>query len=318
MSYTVLSCSPTFGYYASEPLEYLRSRGCKVTLVPEGKKMSETELIDEVKRYDALIVGTEKITKQIIESSGKLKVIAKHGAGVDNIDVEASTRRGIVVVNAPAANSDAVADLTMGLFISLARNICYADRSVRAGGWARIVGDQMSGKVLGIIGLGEIGKRVAKRGVGFNMKLVGYDVYNDELFAKQWGMSYVSLNELLSQSDFVSIHVPLTNETRGMIGKRELCLMKKSSYLVHISRGGVVEESDLYDALKEGRPRAAALDAFSHEPPKGNPLLTLENVIVTPHMGGYTIEALRETGMICAKSIMDVFEGRRPKTAVNP
>lgn len=314
----ILSTSPTFGYYATEPMEYLKSHGCEVELVPQGKKMSEKELIQNVSEYDALIVGVEKITKAVIEGSKKLRVVAKHGAGFDNIDVEAASRKGIVVTNAPGTNSDAVADLTIGLFLSLARKIPFADRSVKESGWLRIVGFQINGKVLGIIGLGQIGKRVAKRALGFDMRILAYDVIKDETFAQKRGVTFVSLDEVLRESDFVSIHVPLNTSTRRMIGERELGLMKKEAFLVNISRGDIVDEEALYQALKEGKIGGAALDVFSSEPPKGNPLLALDNLISTPHMGAYTYDALRETGMVCAREIIDFFEGRRPQFVVNP
>ncbi len=318
MTFKVLSTSPTFGYYASEPVEYLKHHGCKVELVPQGKKMSEQELIESVKECDAIIVGVEKITEPIIQSSKKLKIIAKHGAGVDNIDVKAASGKRIVVINAAGANSDAVADLTIGLFLSLARSIPFADRLVKEGGWPRIVGVQLNGKVLGIIGLGEIGKKVAKRASGFDMKVLACDIKKDEAFAQKRGITYLSLDELLAESDFISIHIPLTPSTRRLISERELRLMKKEAVLLNISRGDIIDEAALYRVLKEGRIRGAALDVFFNEPPGESPLLKLDNVILTPHMGGYTFEALRETGMICARGIVDVLEGKRPQFVTNP
>ena len=318
MTFNILSTSPTFGYYANEPLEYLKNHGCKVDLVPRGKKMSEEELRENIRECNAMIVGVEHITESIIQASKKLKVIAKHGAGVDNIDLEAASGKGIVVFSAPGANSEAVADLTIGLFLSLARNIPFADRSVKGGGWPRIVGTQLNGKVLGIIGLGQIGKKVAKRALGFDMRVLAYDVFKDESYSQKCGITYLSLDEVLSKSDFLSIHVPLTLSTRRLIDERKLRLMKEGAFLVNISRGDIVDEEALYQVLKEGKIRAAALDVFYQEPPKESPLLTLDNVIVTPHMGGYTFEALKETGMICARGIIDVLEGRRPQFIVNP
>lgn len=318
MTFKVLSTSPTFGYYASEPVEYLKNHGCEVELAPQGKKMSEEELIESVKECDAIIVGVEKITEPVIQASEKLKIIAKHGAGVDNIDVKAASGRGIVVINAAGANGDAVADLTIGLFLSLARSIPSADRSVKEGGWPRTVGVQFNGKVLGIIGLGEIGKKVAKRASGFDMKVLAYDITKDEAFAQKRGITYLSLDELLTESDFISVHIPFTPSTRRLISERELRLMKKKAVLLNISRGDIVDEEALYRVLEEGRIRGAALDVFSNEPPRENPLLKLDNVILTPHMGGYTFEALRETGMICARGIADVLEGRRPQFVTNP
>ncbi|MFC1861967.1 phosphoglycerate dehydrogenase [Chloroflexota bacterium] len=310
MTFKVLSTSPTFGYYASEPVEYLKNHGCKLEVVPQEGKMSEEKLIEHVKECDAMIVGVENITAPVIQASEKLKIIAKQGEGVDNIDITAASSRGIVVVSAPGANSDAVADLTIGLFLSLARNIPFADCSVKEGGWPRIVGVQLNGKVLGIIGLGQIGKKVAKRALGFDMKVIAHDVLKDEAFAQKWVITYLSLDELLTESDFLSIHIPLSSSTRRLLGEKELRLMKKEAFLLNISRGDIVDEEALYRVLKEGKIRAAALDVFSNEPPRESPLLKLDNVILTPHMGGYTLEALREIGMICARGIVDVLEER--------
>ena len=318
MTFKVLSTSPTFGYYVSEPSEYLENNGCKVDLFPQGKEISQEELVQGVAEYDAIIVGIEKFTKAVIQASKRLKILAKHGIGVDNIDVDAASAKGIVVTNAPGTNSDAVADLTFGLFLSLARSIPFADRSVKGGEWPRIVGVQINGKVLGIIGLGQIGKKVAKRASGFDMRVLAYDVFKDEAFARKWGITYVSLDEVLAESDFLSIHVPIGPSTRGLIGERELSLMKKEAFLVNISRGGIVDEEALYRVVREGGIKGVALDVFAPEPPTGSPLLDLDNVIATPHMGGYSFEALRETGMVCARSIVDVFKGKTPQFIINP
>jgi D-3-phosphoglycerate dehydrogenase / 2-oxoglutarate reductase len=179
------------------------------------------------------------------------------------------------------------------------------------------VGTQMNGKVLGIVGLGQIGKKVARRATGFDMKVLTYDVVKDEAFAKQWGITYLPLEDLLKQADFISIHIPLNASTRGLIGEKEMVLMKKNSFLVNVSRGGIVDEEVLYRALKEKRIGGAALDVFTREPPGESPLLKLDHFISTPHMAGYTQEALIETGMICAKAIVDVLEGRRPQGVIN-
>ncbi|MFC1958999.1 NAD(P)-dependent oxidoreductase, partial [Chloroflexota bacterium] len=176
----------------------------------------------------------------------------------------------------------------------------------------------LNGKILGIIGLGQIGKKVARRASGFDMKVLAYDVVKDEAFAQKWGITYLSLDELLAESDFLSIHIPLIPSTRGLIGERELRLMKKEAFLLNISRGGIVDEEALYRVLKSVEIGGAALDVFSNEPPKENPLLKLDNVILTPHMGGYTFEALKETGMICVRGIVDVMEGKQPQFVTNP
>ena len=318
MKFRVLSTSPTFGHYVTEPVEYLKNHGGELELVPQGKRLSEEELIESAKECYAMIVGVENITEPIIQASERLKIIAKHGAGVDNIDIEAASSRGIVVINAKGANSDAVADMTIGLFLSMARSIPFADRSVKEGGWPRIIGVQLNGKVLGIIGLGEVGKKVAKRASGFDMKVLAYDIIKDEAFARKWGIAYLSLDRLLAEADFLSVHIPLTPSTRGLISERELRLMKTESILINISRGGIVDEEALYQVLKNKEIRAAALDVFTNEPPRESPLFELDNVIVTPHMGGYTFEALVETGMICVRGIVDVMEGKRPQFVTHP
>lgn len=319
MTFKVLSTSPSFGYFAKEPLEFMKQRGYEWDLLAQGKKISQEELTDRIRGVDAIIVGMEEtISESVLQAAEKLKIITKHGAGVDNIDIPAATKRHIPVVSAAGANSDAVADLTIGLFLALARTIPLADRSVKQGKWPRLVGVQMNEKVLGIIGLGKIGKKVAKRATGFDMKVLIYDIFQDEAFAKQSGFAYVSLDELLKQADFMSIHIPLNSSTRHLIGKKELQLMKKNAFLVNVSRGSIVDEDALCQALKEGSIRGAALDVFAQEPLGESPLLKLDNFISTPHMAGYTHEALIETGMVCVRAIADVLEGRRPENAINP
>ena len=318
MSFKLVSTSPTFGYYAQGPMDFLKEHGCEVELIPQGKKLSEDELVECAAGVDAMIVGVEKITDRVITGGKNLKVVAKHGAGVDNIDMAAATQRGIVVTSAPGANSEAVADLTIGFFLALARQIPAADRAVKAGQWPRVVGTQFNNKTLGIIGVGQIGKKVAQRASGFDMNILVYDVVLDEAFAEMFNVQYLALEEVLAKADFISIHVPLTPATRNLIGPKEFKLMKKDAILVNIARGGVVDEEALFDALKEKKIQGAALDVFAQEPAKGNQLLTLENMIATPHMGGYTFEALHETGMICVRNIMDALEGREPKFLNNP
>jgi len=318
MIYKILSTSPSFGYYVFEPLEYLKQHDCEWDLFPQGRTITQEELVDRIREYDAIVVGMEKITEAVLNAAIRLKIIAKHGAGVDNIDMEAATRKGVPVVSAPGANSDAVADLTFGLFLSLARSIPLADHSVKEGKWPRMVGIQVNGKVLGIIGLGQIGKKVAQRAAGFDMKILACDLVKDQSFARRWGVTYLPLEEVLAQADFLSIHIPLGPSSRRLIGEKELRLMKEGSFLVNISRGSIVDEDALYLALKERWIRGAALDVFAQEPPVDHPLLKLDNLISTPHMGGYTYEALRETGMICVQAIVDILNARRPKNVINP
>jgi len=318
MAFKIVSTSPTFGFYVQEPVDYLKANGCVVNLVPQGKKLNETELIEYASECDAMIVAVEKITARVIRAANNLKVIAKHGAGVDNIDMAAATERGIVVTSAPGANSDAVADLTIGLFLALARQIPFADSSVKAGEWPRIIGTQFNKKTLGIIGVGQIGKKVARRVMGFDMEVLVYDVVEDSEFAEKTGARYVPLDDVLVKSDFISLHVPLTDRTRHLIGARELGLMKPSAFIVNVARGGVVDEDALLEALNQKQISGAAADVYSQEPPKGNPLLEMENLIATPHMGMYTRESLIETGMMCVRNIVNALEGRKPQFLNNP
>ena len=319
MTFKVVSTSPTFGAYAQEPVDYLKQRGCELKMVAGAGKMSEAELAENVKDADAIITGIEKLTATVIQSCPNLKIIAKHGAGVDNVVVPAATRQGVAVVSAAGANSEAVADLTIALFLALARSIPFADRSVKGGNWPRVVGLQFNEKVLGIIGFGQIGRKVAMRASGFGMKSLTYDVFQDETAAKQLNATYVPLDRLIKESDFISIHVPLIPATKGLISTRQFQMMKKEAFLINISRGEIVDEAALYTALKEGRIKGAALDVYAKEPPSvDSPLLKLDNVITTPHMGGYTIEALKETGMMNVKGIIDVKEGKQPQCLTNP
>ena len=194
MTFKIVSTSPTFGFYVQEPVDYLKQHGCEVMLIPQGKKLDEDELVERAAGVDAMIVGIEKITPRVIEGGKNLKVIAKHGAGVDNIHMAAATERGIVVTSAPGANSDAVADLTIGLFLALARQIPFADSSVKAGDWPRIVGTGFNKKTLGIVGTGQIGKKVARRAAGFDMEVLVYDVVEDHDFSVDTGAVYRPLD----------------------------------------------------------------------------------------------------------------------------
>lgn len=315
MAYKVVSLSPTFGYYVGTPIDFLKERGCDVELFSQDKKEGLSKYLKDV---DAIIVGLEKISRDIIASAPRLKIIAKHGAGVDNIDITAASERGIAVVTAKGANSDAVADLVIGLILSLARNIPYADKSIRGKKWERIVGIQVNNKVLGIIGLGNIGKKVASRSKGFDMQILAYDDIRDNEFARRVGIKYVNRDTVLSKADFVTIHLPLNEETRGMIAKPELGMMKPTAYLINTARGGIIDEESLYQCLKEGKIAGAALDVFMEEPPWKSPLLELDNVITTPHMAGYTHEALEATGMVCAESILAILQGKACANVINP
>ncbi len=274
--------------------------------------MSREELIERVRDADVLVVrSATKVTRDVIEAGKKLRIIARAGVGLDNIDVKAAQEKGIAVVNAPEAPSVAVAELTIGLMLAFVRHIPAADASMKSGKWEKkaFMGRELRGKTLGIVGTGKIGREVARRAKAFEMNLLLYDVVRDEEFAREVGGRYVGLEELLRNSDFVSIHVPLTESTRCLIGQREISMMKPGAVLVNTSRGAVVDEKALAEALKAGRIGGACLDVFEKEPPVGSPILECPNIVLTPHIGASTAEAQREAALIIAEKIRRIVEG---------
>jgi len=300
-----------------EAVEILR----KVGDVEIATNLSREELKRKIEDVDVIVVrsGT-KLTRDILEHAKKLKIIARAGVGVDNIDVEYATERGIIVVNSPDASSISVAELTMGLMLAAARNIPQATASLKRGEWDRksFKGIELYGKTLGVIGLGRIGQQVVKRAKAFGMNIVGYDPYIPEEVARDLGVKLLDdLNELCKVSDFITLHVPLTPKTRHIIGKEQISLMKRNAIIVNCARGGLIDERALYEALKEGRIRAAALDVFEEEPPRNNPLLTLDNVIGTPHQGASTEEAQKSAGIIVAEQIVKILRGEPAENVVN-
>lgn len=282
--------------------------------------ITNQELIGSIGDYDAVVVRSRtKITRKIIESAGRLKIIARAGVGVDNIDVEAATDRGIMVVNAPESASITVAEHTMGIIFALARKISLADKSIKEGKWEKnkFKGVELFGKTLGIVGMGRIGTQVAARFKGFEMKILAYDPYITEENAPKLGVTLVDLDTLLKESDIVTIHVPLTPETRHFIAHRELRLMKETAFLINCARGGIVDEQELYAALSEGKIAGAGLDVFENEPPKHSPLLNLDNVVATPHIGASTLEAQENAAIIVAEEIKKVENGESPQNLIN-
>lgn len=302
---------------AEDGIEYLR-RHADVDLKPG---MKPEELLRCIPDYDALVVRSEtKVTAQVIEAGARLKVIGRAGVGVDNIDVAAATRRGVVVVNAPTGNNIAAAEHTIGLMLAVARSIPQAHASLKAGFWRRssFVGVELRGKVLGIVGLGKIGTEVARRAQGLEMRVVAYDPYVSSEHARKLGIETMELDDVLRTADFLTFHVPMTSQTRGMIGAEQLRRMKPSARLVNCARGGIVDETALLEALDRGAIAGAALDVFSREPlPPEHPLLRHEKVVVTPHLGGSTVEAQVNVALDVAEQIVEVLSGRSARYAVN-
>jgi D-3-phosphoglycerate dehydrogenase len=283
-------------------------------------ELGKEELKKHIAGYDALIVrsGT-KVTKEIIEAGARLKVIGRAGVGVDNIDVETATERGIMVVNAPEANTISAAEHTIAMLLSLSRKIPAANVSLKSGKWERKkhMGVEINGKVLGIIGLGRVGSEVAKRAKGLGMRVVTYDPFISLERARELGITLLSFTEVLSAADFLTLHTPLTKDTHHMIGKKEFELMKEGVRVINCARGGIIDEGALRDAIKGGKVAGAALDVFEHEPPDESELLEMEEVIVTPHLGASTEEAQRAAAMVIAEEVITSLKNKPVRNAVN-
>ena len=282
----------------------------------------ESSLIKEVREMDGIIIRANgKVSRKLMESVPKLKVIGRHGVGVENIDLEAATEKGIWVVNTPDANDLSVAEHFFGLALMLSKMLKKADIALREGRWEvryQYIGKELHGKTLGILGFGRIGRSVGRIGhKGFDMKVLYYDAIRYEEVEKEIKALKMSLEEVLSQSDYISINLPMLPETKGLLKAREFSLMKPSSYIINLARGPIWDEKALYSALKEGRIAGAASDVYEVEPAtKDHPLLQLENFIGTPHMAAHTDEALRRMSLV-AEDVIRVLEGKVPVHPVN-
>jgi D-3-phosphoglycerate dehydrogenase len=317
--YKVLVTARIFGHLSDDSFDIFNTSGFELVKNPyRGKGLSENELIELIAGVHGLLTGVDQVTERVINTADKLKVISKFGTGVDNIDVKAATQRGIIVTNAPGMNSDAVADMAYSLILAIARKVPFAFDQVKKGHWPLIVGTEIWRKKLGVIGLGEIGKRVAMRAGGFNMRVFAHEVDPDKIFVREHGIQLLPLNQLLQESDFVSIHVPLTPETENLIQKEQLEMMKPTAFLINTARGGIVDEQDLYEALQSGKIAGAAFDVLLEEPPTERRLTKLENFIVTPHISPFTREAINNAERLSAQNIIDVLEGHFPPHVVNP
>jgi D-3-phosphoglycerate dehydrogenase len=288
--------------------------------VDERYGLSLDELLSMIGDYDGLVVrsGTQ-VTEEVIDAARNLKIIGRAGTGVDNIALDAATRKGILVVNAPTSNSIAVAEHTIGLMLSLARHIPQGHLSLRERKWERkrYLGIELRGKVLGLIGLGRIGTAVAKRAQGLEMEIVAYDPFVTVDHARRSGVELVSLEDLLKRSDFVSTHVPMTSLTKSMIDRKSIELMKPTAYIVNCARGDIVDEDAILEAVSSGRLAGAALDVFGEEPPSDSALFHTENIIVTPHLGASTKEAQENVALDIAEQVIGALCGDMPRYSVN-
>jgi D-3-phosphoglycerate dehydrogenase len=298
-------------------IEILKKAGLDVE-VKTG--MKPDELAENIGNYHGLVVrSATKVTSKIIDAASNLRVIGRAGSGLDNVDITAATKKGIVVMNTPGGNTITTAEHTMALMFALARQIPQATASIKQGKWEKkkFMGVELFNKTLGVVGIGNIGSQVAKRSQAFAMNVIAYDPFLSEEKAKAMGVEKVNLEELFRRSDFITIHTPITAETRNMINKETINKMKDGVRIINCARGGIINEKDLYDALVEGKVAGAALDVFEKEPPENNPLLTLDNVISTPHLGAATKEAQENVAIAIAEQIADYLVHGTIRNAVN-
>jgi len=290
--------------------EILEKNGLKVTYEPE---ITTEQIAEKIGNFNVVVVRSRtKLVKELIEKADNCQIIARVGVGLDNIDEDAAKVKNIRVINAVEGAITAVAELVIGLMLSMAREIPRADREIRNGNWIKkeMMGSELKGKYLGIIGLGNIGKRLGRLARALNMNIIGYDIVPiNEEFSKEVGLMKADLDTLLASSDYVSLHVPLFDSTKHLINAEKLRLMKKTAHIVNTSRGGVIDEGALYNALKDGNLESAALDVFEIEPATGNKLANLPNFIATPHIGAQTKEAQSLAANVIAEKIIQLLRG---------
>jgi D-3-phosphoglycerate dehydrogenase len=290
--------------------DILEKNGLKVTYEPE---ITPEQIAEKIGNFEVVVVRSRtKMTRELIAKADKCKIIARVGIGLDNIDQDAAKEKNIRVINAVEGAITAVAELVIGLMISMAREISRADREIRNGNWIKkeLMGSELKGKYLGIVGLGNIGKRLGRLARALNMNIIGYDVVPiDDEFSKEVGLMKADLDTLLSSADYVSFHVPLLDSTRHMINAEKLKMMKNTARIINTSRGGVIDEEALYNSLKDGSLAGAALDVFEVEPATENKLITLPNFIATPHIGAQTKEAQQLAANIIAEKIIQILRG---------
>jgi D-3-phosphoglycerate dehydrogenase / 2-oxoglutarate reductase len=296
---TAVAITPrSFRQTRGEHHDVLAESPLDVRFANQDRPLDEAELMELVRGCEGLIVGVDPVTERVLEA-GPLRVVVKYGSGTDNIDLGAAERLGVKVSSTPGANARSVAELTIALLFALARHVVAHDRAVRAGSWSRLAAIELAGKRLGVVGYGAVGRDVARLATSLGMDVVAHDP-----FVKSDEVKLVGLDDLLASCDAVSLHVPLDDSTRGMIGAKALGRMRSGALLVNTARGGLVDEGALADALLSGRLGGAALDAFAVEPPSGSPLLGLDNVVLSPHAGAATAEATQRTALQAVRQLL--------------
>lgn len=311
-----------FGMLANDQVDRLMTRKELNVFDHRGKTAKDPALLKDLKECEMAITGNLLVFDDALLSQlPKLKIIAKMGVGLDMIDIPACTKHKVMVCNTPGANSVAVAEHTFALLLGLLRQVVRCETGMRNGIWeqTKIMGKEICNKVVGIVGMGDIGRQVARRMVGFDAKVIGFDPYWPEEFAKKWGIERKTLDEILAESDYVCVHCPLTKDTANFINKSNLKLMKPDAYLVNMARGGIVKDEDLYEVLVNKKIAGAVLDAFAQEPPVDPlPFVNLDNVILSPHVGAFTSDAMRNMESGCVDQIFGYLEGINPRNLRNP
>jgi len=293
----------------SKPKDKLLKFADEVVYNPHSRPLSEDELIPLLDGCGGFLAGIDFITEKVLNCVSGLKVISRYGTGCDRVDLDAARKLGIHVTNTPGANADAVAEMTIGLMLSVARGIPYLDRTTKEGKWLRRTGIELGGKTLGILGYGMIGRKVAHLGACFGMKVLAYDPYMDETYAKDNGVSSVALEQVFTDSDFISLHLPLMKSTENIIDCDAIGLMCKKAIIINTSRGGLIDEMALYNALESGQIGGAALDVYEKEPPDSStPLYRLPNVVTTPHTGAHSSEASLNMAAMAVDNLIEVLE----------
>jgi D-3-phosphoglycerate dehydrogenase len=295
---------------ASPALDELRAFAGTLVFNPYRRPLSEDELIPLLDGCDGCIAGLDPYSRRVLENARNVKVISRYGAGVDNVDIAAAREKNITVCNTPGVNAQAVADLAFGLMLCLARRLPFMDRSTRAGGWDRSIGTELYQKTLGIIGLGAVGKAVAQRAAGFSMRVLASDTRLDREYARAHGIIPAGFNELIAESDILSLHLPLYAETRNIVSAGVMRNLKKGAIIINTARGGLLDEAAAFSLLQSGHLGGLGLDVYENEPPHNSPLFTLDNVVCTPHTAARTAEA---TAAMAAQSVRNLINALEDK-----
>lgn len=315
--YKVLVTSKSFAKYNPEIIDELQHKGIQLVRCKRSNLNSQ-EIAQEIKGYDGIVCGIDKINKQVMEAEDKLKIIHMNGTGIDHIDIEEASKRGIYVGNCPGANAGAVAELNLGILLAEARKIVKHSNVIHEGRWEREVGVELSGKTMGVLGLGAIGRRFVELLKGFEMKILAYDVQPDTVWCGKNGVEIVEdVKRLYQESDFISLNLPLFDSTKNIIDKDSISLMKQDVIIVNTARGGLIKTTDLIEALGDNRIRGAALDAFEREPLDAESELRNLNITLTPHIGASSIESMKKTTRLVAEHLEEVLLHKDARHMVN-